>query len=141
VHAGQRAIHVVTSRAVRNNRGSASVEFAVVLPLVSVALLLVAQIGLLVSEELAVQHAAREGARTAAIENDDAKARNAALAAGNLDPGRATVEIAPVTRDTGTPVRVTVRYAPSLMPFVGSFVPSGWRMSASVEMRTERAHG
>lgn len=110
------------------------------LPLVAVSLLLVAQMGLLVSEELAVQHAAREGARTAAIENDDAAARDAAMRAGNLDPARTTVEIAPASRAPGTPVAVTVRVAPVLLPFVGSFVPAGWRMSATVRMRTERAH-
>lgn len=109
-----------------------------VLPLIAVAMLLVAQIGLIVSEELAVQHAAREGARTAAVQNDDDAARDAAITAGNLDPERVSVEISPVTRSTGTPVRVTVRYAPTLLPFVGGSVPSGWSMSATVEMRTER---
>jgi Flp pilus assembly protein TadG len=123
----------------RDARGSVSVEFAAVLPLVAVSLLLVAQIGLLVSEQLAVQHAAREGAREAAVWNDDARARDAALTAGDLDPSRTTVLITPSQRDVGTPVRVEVRYTPVAMPVVGRFMPSSTTLRASVEMRTERA--
>jgi Flp pilus assembly protein TadG len=125
----------------RAQRGSASVEFAAVLPLVAVCLLLVAQIGLLVSEELAVQHAAREGARAAAVTNDDARARNAALSSGNLDPARATITVGPAQRDVGTPVTVSVAYDPALVPFAGTFIPSGFRLHATATMRTERAPG
>src|SRR5437016_1737155 len=123
----------------RNARGSVSVEFAAVLPLVAVSLLLVAQIGLLVSEQLAVQHAAREGAREAAVWNDDGRARDAALRAGNLDPSRATIAITPSRRDVGTPVRVEIRYKPVEMPVVGRFMPAATTLHAAVEMRTERA--
>src|SRR2546423_15245913 len=100
-------------------RGSVSVEFAAVLPLVAVSMLLVAQIALLVSEQLAVQHAAREGARAAAVWNDDGRARNAVLEAGNLDASRTTITISPSRRDVGTPVRVEVSFRPVEMPIVG----------------------
>jgi Flp pilus assembly protein TadG len=120
-------------------RGSVSVEFAAVLPLVAITMLLVAQMGLLVSEQLAVQHAAREGAREAAVTNDDAAARDAALRAGNLDPARTTIEITPATRAVGTPVEVSVRYQPVEVPLVGRFMPGDVRLNASVSMRTERA--
>jgi Flp pilus assembly protein TadG len=123
----------------RAARGSVSVEFAAVLPLVAVSMLLVAQIGLLVSEQLAVQHAAREGARAAAVWNDDDRARTAALDAGNLDPNRTTIIISPARRDVGTPVRVEVRFTPVAMPVVGRFMPSATTLTAMVEMRTERA--
>jgi len=123
----------------RAARGSVSVEFAAVLPLVAVSMLLVAQIALLVSEQLAVQHAAREGARAAAVWNDDARARTAALDAGNLDASRTTITISPSHRDVGTPVRVEVRFRPIGMPVVGRFMPSATTLSAAVEMRTERA--
>lgn len=114
-------------------------EFAAAISLVAIAALLVAQVGLVVAEELTVLHAAREGARAAAVYNDDARARDAALQAGNLDPARATVEVTPGLRDVGTPVRVRVRYRPTAMPFAGEFLPAGFELSASVQMRTERA--
>jgi Flp pilus assembly protein TadG len=123
----------------RSQRGSASVEFAAVVPLVAMCLLLVAQIGLLVSEQLAIQHAAREGARQAAVTNDDDRARDAAMHAGNLDGGRATVTVEPAERDVGTPVTVRVTYEPALVPFAGAFVPHAFRLHAAATMRTERA--
>jgi len=102
-------------------------------------MLLVAQMGLMVSEQLAVQHAAREGARAAAVSNDDDAARDAALRAGNLDPARTTIAITPSTRDVGTPVSVSVEYQPIEVPVVGRFMPVDVRLRAAVTMRTERA--
>jgi Flp pilus assembly protein TadG len=122
-------------------RGAVSVEFAAVLPLVAVALLLVAQMGLLVAQQLQVQHAAREGARTAAVTNDAGAARAAAFQAGNLDTDRATVTVSPDARDVGTPVTVAVTYEPGTMPVVGTFIPGGFTLRASATMRTERAPG
>src|SRR5437763_502341 len=109
----------------RNARGSVSVEFAAVLPLVAVSMLLVAQIGLLVSEQLAAQHAAREGARAAAVWTDDDRARTAALDAGNLDPDRTTITISPSSRALGTPLRREVRFTPAAVPARLTFL-SGW---------------
>src|ERR1041384_5555137 len=121
-------------RRLKQCNGSVSVEFAAVLPLVAVALLLVAQIGLLVAQQLTVRHAAREGARNAAVTNDDASAHDAALRAGDLDEDRASVAIAPQSREVGDPVTVTVRYRPGLMPLVGTFLPDDFVLSASVTM-------
>ena len=109
------------------------------LPLLAIAMLLVAQVGLLVAEQLAVQHAAREGARVAAVTNDDDAACEAAVAAGGLASERASVVVEPGARDVGDPVRVTVTYQPTIMPVVARFVPSSIRLRASVVMRTESA--
>ncbi len=115
-----------------------SVEFAAVLPLVGVALLLVAQMGLLVAQQLTVQHAAREGARVAAIANDDAAATQAAREAGDLADD-ADVRIEPGAREVGESVRVTVRARPALVPLIGVFISADFWLIGSVQMRTERA--
>ncbi|MFY9586714.1 MAG: TadE/TadG family type IV pilus assembly protein, partial [Actinomycetota bacterium] len=123
-------------------RGSASVEFAAVLPLVLIALLLVVQVALVVAEQLVVQHAAREGAREAAVWNDDARARDAALRAGDLDSDRATVEVSPSDREVGTPVTVTVRYrVPLVVPYVARFLPEDVTLTATSVYRVERESG
>jgi Flp pilus assembly protein TadG len=115
------------------------VEFAVVLPLVVVSLLLLVQVALLVAQQLTVAHAAREGSRAAAVWNDDAKARDAAIAAGNLDPSSTDVVVSPSQRHVGDVVTVTVRYRPAIVvPYVGRFLPSGLSLTASVTTRTER---
>ena len=119
-------------------RGTASVEFAAVLPLVLISLLLVVQVALVVAEQLIVQHAAREGAREAAVWNDDSRARDAALRSGNLDSDRADVQVTPTTRPVGTPVRVTVRYrVPLVVPYVARFLPAEVTLTASSEYRVE----
>lgn len=123
-------------------RGSASVEFAAVLPLALIALLLVAQVALVVSQQLVVQHAAREAAREAAVWNDEARARDAALRAGNLDPDRAVIEVTPAERPVGTPVSVKVTYrVPLVVPYVSAFLPSEATLSATAIYRVEREPG
>lgn len=121
-----------------SDTGTASVEFAAVLPLVAIAMLAVVQVGLLVWDQLRVTHAAREGAREMSVWNDDARAREAALRAGDLDPDRAQIEVEPVERPVGSSVTVTVRYRPAVVvPFVSRFVAS-MTLSSAVSMRVER---
>jgi Flp pilus assembly protein TadG len=118
------------------------VEFAVVLPLVLISLLLVAQVALVVAEQLVVQHAAREGAREAAVWNDDVRARDAALRAGNLDSDRASIDVSPSARPVGSPVTVTVHYrVPLVVPYVSRFLPEDVTLTASSVYRVEREAG
>lgn len=122
--------------------GSASVEFAAVLPLVLIALLLVVQVALVVAEQLVLQHAAREGAREAAVWNDDARARDAAIRAGNLDSDRTRIEVSPSQREVGSPVTVTVHYrVPLVVPYVARFLPEDVTLTATSVYRVERESG
>ncbi|WP_423981991.1 TadE/TadG family type IV pilus assembly protein, partial [Ilumatobacter sp.] len=50
-----------------DDRGQSAVEFAVALPLIVIAMLAIAQVGVTVRNEVAVELAAREGARAAAV--------------------------------------------------------------------------
>ena len=118
----------------RSERGTAAVEFALVLPLVLVVALALVQTGLLVRDRLLVEAAARAGARAAAVQEDAAAIRSAALAAApSLDEG--AVDLA-VTRDgaRGDPVTVSLRYLASIrVPFVD------WLFGDSVGMTTTTA--
>ena len=90
-------------------RASATVEFALVLPLVLSLMLALLQIGLLVKDRLVLEGAARSGAREATVNRDDEAVRNVASnAAVSLDPGSLEVS---VTREggTGSPSRRTGR--------------------------------
>ena len=51
----------------RNERGSAAVEFALVLPILLLLALALVQVGLLVRDQLILVEAARAGARQAAV--------------------------------------------------------------------------
>ena len=49
----------------RDERGQATTELALVLPLIAVLLLLLAQVGLVLRDQLVLTHVAREAARAA----------------------------------------------------------------------------
>ena len=59
-----RVLHPCPDRACPRERGQATVEFALVLPLIVFALLAILQVGLVARDQIAVVHAAREAARS-----------------------------------------------------------------------------
>lgn len=117
----------------RRQRGQATVEVALALPVVIVVLLLVVQVALVARSQILVVHAAREGARAAAVEHSVAAARRAAAATPGL--GRDRMQVTMV--DRGDDVSVTVGYrAPTDVALVGPLV--GERtLTATVVMRRE----
>jgi Flp pilus assembly protein TadG len=119
-------------------RGSAAVEFALVLPLLLVVGLALLQVGLLAKDQLLVQEAARAGARQAAVSADDASVRDAVEeAAAGLEPSMLAVSIARDASPDG-PVTVDVTFdVPIAVPFVGWLFPSGVHLAAGATMRQE----
>jgi Flp pilus assembly protein TadG len=122
----------------RSERGSAAVEFALILPLLLTMALALVQVGLLVKDQLIVEEAARAGAREASVTADDGAAREAALrAAVSLDHDRLSVGI---EREDGPGSAVTVRvtyHAPVVVPIVGWLFRSPVDLSATAVMRQE----
>ena len=124
-------------RSRRGDGGQASVELALLLPVVLVLLLAVLQVGLLARDVVLVTHAAREGARAAATDPDPAVARAAALASSGLDPSRLTVTTVVTGDDTARRVRVEVAYrAPTAVPLVGTLLADR-TIRTSATMRVE----
>jgi Flp pilus assembly protein TadG len=122
----------------RSDRGTAAVEFALVLPLVLIVALALVQTGLLVRDRLLVEAAARAGARAAAVQEDPSAIRSAALAAAPSLDGSA-IDLA-VTRAgvRGEPVTVSLRYAaPVRVPFVVWLFGESVGMAASTTARQE----
>ena len=119
----------------RSQAGQSTVEFAVLLPVLVIAVLVVIQGGLVVRDQLLVQHAAREGARVAAVSDSVADVRDAAGRAGPLDVDRMTVTRS--SRQQGQPVRVTVRVPVSGGGSCRGSVDESVHLSASVTMRAE----
>jgi hypothetical protein len=102
---------------VHRDRGQATVEFALVLPAVALMAVVLVVVGVAVRNELAVEHAAREGARAAAVSADPATAARSAAAHVTTLP----VEVS--TLDDGTRVTVTVTTTLELgLPIVGSLI-------------------
>ena len=117
-------------------RGQATVEVALLLPLLALLLLAVIQVGLVVRDQVLITHAAREAARAAAVDPQAAVAREGAVAATRLDPDRLRVELSGSTEPGGR-LTVTVRYrAPTAVPLVGALVGDR-TLVAEATMRVE----
>ncbi len=120
-----------------SDRGQATVELALILPLVAVLLLALVQAAVVARDHVLVTHAAREAARTAAVDDDVTAVRRAAEQAGPLAADRLEVEVS--GRDgVGSRVRVVVRYTlPTNLPLVGWAIDDV-TLTASATMRVER---
>lgn len=117
--------------------GSAAVEFALVLPLVLTAALALVQVGLIARDAVVVAHAAREGAREAAVTTDDTQVRNAVIDRGGLAADTTTVDV-DRTGTGGDAVSVRVDHRiPMVVPFVAWLLPDDVAVRASVTMRQE----
>jgi hypothetical protein len=116
----------------RPERGQATVEFALLLPLVFALFVLGFQIALVGRDELLVVHAARDAAREAAVSPDLTRIR---AAAARTLPG-ASVRVVHRGR-VGEPVEVEVRVVSRTdLPLVGALLPD-LTLHASAVMRVE----
>lgn len=111
------------------------VEFALILPLVLILVLGVVEVAIVARSEIQLIHAAREGARQAAVSPDTAqataavrKALGAAGAAARISVSRPTAIGEPAN------VRVAVKHR-IRAPLLGGFTVD---LGASASMRTER---
>lgn len=124
-------------------RGQATVEFALILPILFVLLFGAIQFGLVFWQYQQVSAAASEGARRAAVSRTygdrTARAESAAKAASpGLDSARMTVSTSS-SWNAGDPVNVTVRYPVSvdILPLIDRPVFSG-NVEVTRSMRVEQ---
>jgi Flp pilus assembly pilin Flp len=121
----------------RADRGQATVEVALLLPLVALLLVGVAQVALVARDLNLVMHAAREAVRAAAVDDDPAAPRRAAEQAGPLFPGRLDVRVTG-RGEPGSTVTATVTYdSPVRVPVMSALVDDV-RLQAQATMRVER---
>ncbi|MGI9607209.1 MAG: TadE/TadG family type IV pilus assembly protein [Acidimicrobiales bacterium] len=113
------------------DRGQATVEFALILPLLVLTTAFILHVGLVIAAQTKIEHAAREGARAAAVEPNraNAVARSAAQAVLGDRPAEVSVRL------ESTVVEVEVRTEVSLAPLLGEL--GSRTISAEVVMRRE----
>ena len=119
-----------------DERGSSTVEFALVLPIVLLVMLAILQLGLILRDQLVVTDAARVAAREAAVSADDGSVRTAAERTG-LRSDALTVSIAR-SGGRGSPVTVdlTYRVEPAI-PAVAWLLPGDVVLRAGATARQE----
>lgn len=115
----------------KSERGQATLELALSLPLLALFLLAGAQLVLIARDQLAVIHAAREAARAAAVSTSAGDG----VAAGRSATGLAGVEVS--VSSGGGEVRATVtRRVPTDVPLIGAWLPD-ITVRATAVMRAE----
>ena len=117
----------------RGERGQATVEFALALPVLVLVLMLVFQVALVARDQVLTVQAARAAVREAAVGSDTARVNGAA---------RATLRGAAVSVTSrgaiGEPVVVQVRYRSHTdLPLIGPLLPDP-RLTARAVMRREK---
>ena len=112
----------------RGDRGQATVELALVLPILVLILAGVVWVGQLMATQVQLEHAAREGARAAAVEPGAA----VSLAAGAV--ARVDSDFTASTSTGPEFVRVEVRVDVPGLPIIGL---GGRTLVADVSMRRE----
>lgn len=121
----------------RRDNGQATVELALLLPFLVLLMVAVVQVAVFARAQVLVVHAAREGARAAAVDSDRSAVEQAVREAGPLAPDRLRTEMT----NRGAPgTRVTVRvhyFAPVHIPILRRFL-KGVTLTAQVTMRVER---
>ena len=126
----------MTSRGRRREGGQATVELALLLPVVVLLVLAILQLGLVARDVVLVTHASREAARAAAVDPDPDAARRAAADTPGLQEDRLRVTTTG-GEGAGDRVRVEVRYRiPTAVPLVGALLGDRTVHSATT-MRVE----
>lgn len=116
--------------------GQATVELALLLPVVVLLLLAVLQVGVLARDVVLVTHASREAVRAAATDADPAAPRRAAIDSSGLVDHRLQVAVRG-RAGPGSRVAVSVTYrAPTSVPLVGALLGDR-TIRSSATMRVE----
>lgn len=120
-----------------SQRGQATVELALLLPVVALLAWTLVEIGAIAVDNVRLWHAAREAARVGAVEPDLSAIREAAEASG-LHPLELDVRPDVEERIQGEPLTIRVVYRPrSTAPLVGHLF-EGVVLTADATMRIER---
>ena len=126
---------------IRDKRGQALVELALVVPVLLTLVLGIVEFGRVFSVYMTIQHAAREGVRLGILGATDAEIIGRVQAnSATLDLGKMSVNVSPGAslRTPGTIMTVSVAYnfavvVPIINTLVGSTIP----IATTVSMRVE----
>lgn len=111
-------------RIIKNEKGASAVEFALILPILIMLVFGIFQFGIAYNNYITITHAAREGARLAAVDlNNDLLKQIIIERAYPIPLEPANIDInTPEGTDIGDPVEVEITYNITVeIPLVGSW--------------------
>ena len=125
------------SRGASDERGQATVELALCLPLVALLLATVVEVAMVAADQARLLHAAREAARVAIVDDDVAEIRAAAESSG-LEGIKLAVTPRPDMRRQGDPLTVRLSYEPPARTPIVGILFRRLRLRAEAIMRIEQ---
>jgi Flp pilus assembly protein TadG len=128
-------------RSLRNHKGQALVEFALVLPILILLIMGIVQFGLVINSYLTIQNASREAARAGIIGTSDVDIKNLIITTSNsLEAEDLTVSITPneSNRVSGETLSVKLSYNYELIvPVINSIFGKSIVLQGQTSMRIE----
>lgn len=125
----------------KDQKGQALVEFAIVLPILLLLVMGILQFGMMLNSYLTIENAAREGARTGIIGSSDSEIQNLIISTSpNLDPAKLKVTITPsgAVRKPGDTLTVKVTYNYELIvPIISNLFNDVVVLNGQTSMRVE----
>ncbi|HEY5584947.1 MAG TPA: TadE/TadG family type IV pilus assembly protein [Ruminiclostridium sp.] len=132
---------MVTLKNLKNHKGQALVEFAIILPVILLLVMGIFQFGMMLNSYLTIENASREGARAGIVGSSDAEIQELIIAISPiLDPLNVTVDITPNETDRGSgdtlTVKVTYNYKLTV-PIISSLFNNVIVLNGQTSMRVE----
>lgn len=128
-------------KVLKNQKGQAMVEFALILPILLLLVMGIAEFGMMFNAYLSVQNATREGARIGIVGATDEEMEERILSTSpSLREERMAITIEPNsnTRTSGETLRVLVDYDYQMtVPFIGILFGGSVNLSGESSMRIE----
>ena len=128
-------------KALKNQKGQALVEFAIVLPLILLIVLGIVQFGMLLNSYLSLTNAAREGARTGVIGGNNYDIIETIInTSPTLNPSKMTIVPSPAEgyRVSGGTLTVSIDYNYEFtVPIISSLFNNNIVLKTQTSMRIE----
>lgn len=123
----------------KNQKGQALVEFALVVPILLIIVMGIIEFGFMFNAYITISNASREGARLGVLGgNDAAVVARVIETSPNLDDSRFTITITPGTRSRGDMLRVNVNYDYEVItPILSGFLTPLINLEVETVMRVE----
>lgn len=128
-------------KSLRNQKGQSLVEFAIILPLLLLLVMGIIEFGMMLNSYLAINNAAREGARAGIVGSRNNEIQNSILSTSPaLDAQNLIITITPSdgSRKSGDTLTVKVTYNYYFtIPILGNIFNSVVPLNVQVSMRIE----
>lgn len=132
---------MVILKSLKNQKGQALVEFAIVLPVLLMLVMGIIQFGMMLNSYLAIENASREGARAGIVGSTDAEIESLIISSSpSLNPADLTVTLTPseANRRSGDTLTVKVTYNYKFtIPIISSLFNDGKMLTGQTSMRIE----